>query len=480
MDHRDDILFKAYKLFDLATMSSAFLLAVWVSHHRMAGVSLLQFLETRFKLTNIILFFAFLLVWHIIFSSFGLYRFKPLTTRYDEAVDVLKATFQGTLAISLFVILFRIGLVNPLFLLTFWVGSSAIAILTRFLLRSIPENLRRRGWNLRHVLIAGTNPRAIRIAKKIQGKPELGYRLIGFVDSDGPRSKEIQEAGYSMVPDWKELPVFLRNHVVDAVLICLPLKSHYEEAHQIVTSCQDQGVAVGILSDLFNPKLAHLDVKQFVDESIITLSTGNVEGGAVFVKRALDFIISPCLIVLFSPLFLVTALLIKITSRGPVFFVQERLGLNKRRFGMYKFRTMVLDAEKKQAELEHLNEAKGPVFKIMDDPRITTIGKLLRKTSIDELPQLFNVLKGGMSLVGPRPLAVRDYQGFGYDHDRHRRRFSVLPGLTCLWQISGRSDIPFEKWMELDMEYIDNWSLWLDFKIMLQTIPAVLKGHGAK
>ncbi len=141
---------------------------------------------------------------------------------------------------------------------------------------------------------------------------------------------------------------------------------------------------------------------------------------------------------------------------------------------------MVIDAEKKQAELEHLNEADGPVFKITKDPRITPLGKLLRKTSIDELPQLFNVLKGDMSLVGPRPLAVRDYEGFGFNHDRHRRRFSVRPGITCLWQVRGRSDLPFERWMEFDMEYIDNWSLWLDFKILMKTLPAVLRGHGAK
>jgi lipopolysaccharide/colanic/teichoic acid biosynthesis glycosyltransferase len=180
---------------------------------------------------------------------------------------------------------------------------------------------------------------------------------------------------------------------------------------------------------------------------------------------------------LLSPIFVLTAVLIKITSPGPVFFVQERVGLNKRRIGVYKFRTMVPGAEKKQAELESLNEAGGPVFKIKNDPRITPFGKILRKTSIDELPQLFNVLKGDMSLVGPRPLPVRDYEGF--DKDWHRRRFSVRPGITCLWQINGRSDTSFEKWMELDMEYIDNWSLWLDLKILAGTIPAVLKGSGA-
>jgi lipopolysaccharide/colanic/teichoic acid biosynthesis glycosyltransferase len=177
------------------------------------------------------------------------------------------------------------------------------------------------------------------------------------------------------------------------------------------------------------------------------------------------------------PVFLLTAVLIKLTSPGPVFFVQKRLGLNKRHFGIYKFRTMVVDAEKRMKEIEHLNEVTGPVFKIKNDPRITPIGRFLRKTSIDELPQLFNVLKGDMSLVGPRPLPLRDYEGF--NEDWQRRRFSVRPGVTCLWQIGGRSSISFEEWMQLDLQYIDKWSLLLDFKILLKTIPAVLKGSGA-
>jgi lipopolysaccharide/colanic/teichoic acid biosynthesis glycosyltransferase len=176
-------------------------------------------------------------------------------------------------------------------------------------------------------------------------------------------------------------------------------------------------------------------------------------------------------------IFLVVTLLIKLTSPGPVLFVQERVGLGKRRFRLYKFRTMIQGAEKKLAEVEHLNEMSGPVFKIKNDPRITKIGKFLRKTSIDELPQLINVLKGDMSLVGPRPLPVRDYNGF--DQDWQRRRFSVRPGITCLWQVTGRSNVSFDKWMKLDMEYIDNWSLILDFKILILTIPAVLRGSGA-
>ncbi len=230
-------------------------------------------------------------------------------------------------------------------------------------------------------------------------------------------------------------------------------------------------------SELFKPTPARSEPEEFKDSSVISFYTGGMHGWPVVVKRTLDFCLSYVLLVLFSPMFLVTGLLIKVTSPGPVFFAQERVGINKRRFCVYKFRTMIADAEQKLSVVEHLNEVSGPVFKIKDDPRINAIGKFLRRTSIDELPQLFNVLKGDMSLVGPRPLPLRDVDGFGKDWQR--RRFSVRPGITCLWQVNGRSDLPFESWMELDMRYIDQWSLWLDLKILAQTLPAVVRGSGA-
>jgi exopolysaccharide biosynthesis polyprenyl glycosylphosphotransferase len=477
MNLRRDILLKTYKLFDLLTMTCAFLLTTWVSCYSLGRVSFIEFMEMRIKLSNIALFLGFLFIWHLIFSAFGLYESRRLSNRYREVADVVKATSLGTLAIGLFGILFRISLDTPVVLLIFWTGTAVITILSRLTLRSTLESLRRRGRNLRHMLIIGTNPRAIRLAREVESKPELGYRLMGFVDSDYAGAQEFRKVGYSLVADLKEFPGFIRSRMVDEVLICLPLRSHYVEASKIVACCEEQGIMVKILSDLFDLKLAHSNIEQLGDESIITLSTGSMEGWAAIFKRTFDVVVSFVLVLLFTPLFLITAFLIKITSQGPAFFVQERLGLNKRRFPMYKFRTMVVDAEKRQAELEHLNEADGPVFKIMDDPRITPIGKLLRGTSIDELPQLFNVLMGDMSLVGPRPLPVRDFEGF--EQDWHRRRFSVRPGISCLWQINGRSSVSFERWMELDMEYIDKWSLWLDFKILAKTVSAVLKGSGA-
>src|SRR5450631_1003573 len=230
-------------------------------------------------------------------------------------------------------------------------------------------------------------------------------------------------------------------------------------------------------SDIFNLKIARSHMDAFDGDPQIIAHSGGFEGWAFLFKRIIDVVVSFVLVLLLAPLFLTVAVLVSLTSPGPIFFKQKRVGSNKRQFIMYKFRTMVPNAERIQEELLHLNEMSGPVFKIRNDPRMTQLGRMLRKTSADELPQLFNVLKGDMSLVGPRPMSVRDYQLF--NEDWQRRRFSVRPGITCLWQVNGRSSISFEQWMQLDLQYMDEWSLWLDVKILARTIPAVLKGSGA-
>jgi exopolysaccharide biosynthesis polyprenyl glycosylphosphotransferase len=265
---------------------------------------------------------------------------------------------------------------------------------------------------------------------------------------------------------------------VDEVVLTLPMRSKHSRASEIAQLCEEHGIALRFVSNIFDLKHTHSRTEDFEGDSHIMHDRGVIPGGwsSVF-KRALDVTASLILLVFLSPMLVITAILIKLTSPGPALVLQKRMGLNKRRFHIYKFRTMGCDAESRMKEIEHLNEVTGPVFKIKNDPRITPIGRFLRKTSIDELPQLLNVLKGDMSLVGPRPMAVRDYEGFSKDW--HRRRFSVRPGITCLWQVLGRNSIPFEKWMELDLQYIDQWSLWLDLRILLKTIPAVMKGGGA-
>lgn len=475
---RRKILLRALQLFDIVSMLFCFLMAASIQSG-IEKTSFGQFLAMRIKVQNFLVFFGFVFVWHTILAGFGLYSSKRLSTVWSDIVDIIKVTSVGTAALFMFAVLFNVRMVSTSFLAVFWVGYNVITISGRLTLKRILRQLRLHGRNLRNIVVVGTNSRAIRFMQKLETKSEFGYRVIGFVDDNWSGLHEIDKAGYAIVSDLRGVTSFLRSNIVDEVMICLPLKSFYQEVSEIVAFCEEQGIIVRFLSDFFNLKIAHSKATSFDGESVVTLYTGkgNMIGMPLIIKHLFDFIISLVLIIIASPLLLITAFLIKITSPGPILFVQQRLGVNKRRIGVYKFRTMVPDAEKKQAELETLNEVSGPVFKIKEDPRITPIGKFLRKLSIDELPQLFNVLKGEMSLVGPRPLPVRDYEGF--DQDWHLRRFSVRPGITCLWQISGRSNISFDKWMELDMEYIDNWSLWLDLKILIGTIPAVLKGSGA-
>jgi exopolysaccharide biosynthesis polyprenyl glycosylphosphotransferase len=390
---------------------------------------------------------------------------------------VVKATSAGTLVLGFVATFFRVEMITPSFLATFWVVAVLAIILSRMALREFLRRAREHGRNLRHLLIIGTNPRAVDFAAAIEGRPELGFYLVGFADEEWTGKREFEKTGKSIVCDLEHFPDFLRERVIDEVAIALPMKSFYSQAARIVAQCQEQGVIVRVLANIFDIQKGWVSNSQLDGMTVATLTPHSSEGWPMICKRALDILISSLLLIFLIPLFVMVAVLIKIDSGGPVFFVQDRVGLNKRRFHMFKFRTMVTNAEQKQFELEGLNEADGPVFKIKNDPRITRLGKYLRKTSIDELPQLLNVLKGDMSMVGPRPLPLRDYQGF--DQDWVRRRFSVPPGITCLWQVNGRSSVSFKEWMELDLHYIDHWSFWLDLKLIAKTIPAVLKGAGA-
>jgi exopolysaccharide biosynthesis polyprenyl glycosylphosphotransferase len=274
-----------------------------------------------------------------------------------------------------------------------------------------------------------------------------------------------------------ELKALLDAEPVDEVFIALPREKYGAVVETIVHLCEEQGIIVRVQPEIFNLKVAKWHMDMLDGMPMVTIRSGPPDGWSLVAKRLIDICGSAVFLLAAAPLMLLTAVLIKLDSPGPVFFKQERVGLHKRRFQLIKFRTMTEGAERQQQLLEHLNEADGPVFKIKDDPRITRVGKFLRRFSIDELPQLFNVLKGEMSLVGPRPLPVRDVQRIALQW--HKRRLSMKPGVTCLWQVNGRSDVSFDHWVRMDLEYIDKWSLGLDLKILLRTIPTVLKGAGA-
>lgn len=473
------ILKTATKMFDLALMILSFGAAT-LPHLAGGGpVSFAEFLEMRIKLQNFVVFFVLLWFWHIIFKMMGLYGSKRLTTRTAEVLDVLKATSLGALVLMLVSFVLRFRMVTPGFVAIFWLISTSLAVLSRLAIRTYLRQLRVHGRNLRNLLIVGSNGRAIEFARTVQSKPELGYRVLGFADDEWAGAEEIRKTEWPLVCSLQEVREFLRRSVVDEVVIAVPLRSLHDHASGIAATCEQQGIILRVLSDLFN-RTRNPVTERFEDPMLITHSSGVEEGWPTVIKRVLDFSLSLLLLVAIAPVLLVTAVLIRLTSPGPVFFAQKRIGLNKRSFTIYKFRTMVVDAEKRLQDIEHLNEATGPVFKIKNDPRLTPIGAFLRKTSIDELPQLFNVLSGDMSLVGPRPLQLRDYELFTEaGEDWQRCRFSVRPGITCLWQVNGRSSLPFHKWMELDLQYVRNWSLWLDLQILAKTVPAVLRGSGA-
>jgi exopolysaccharide biosynthesis polyprenyl glycosylphosphotransferase len=474
---RRRFLLNALKLFDLALMVLAFLLAALFVLHQSRNVTPSEFFSIRVKIQNLAIFALFIALWHVIFLSAGLYTSRRFSNRARETLDVITATTIGVCVILLGAIIFHIRMVTPAFLVVFWLAIIVMTASSRLILRAVLSVVRKRGRNLRDVVIVGTNGRALNFAGRLLSHPEIGYRITGFVDQEWPGIERFLKSGYPLISNIGNFPQFLRHNVVDEVVIALPFRSMHECASLIATCCEDQGVTVRVLNNIFDMKTARSTAEEPEGEALFAHTAGWGDGWPILAKRILDFCLSTIALILLSPVLLLTALLIKITSPGSVLFIQKRVGLHKRPIDVYKFRTMEVNAESRIRELEHLNEVSGPVFKIKKDPRITPFGRLLRKTSIDELPQLLNVLKGEMSLVGPRPLPLRDYEGFS--EDWQRRRFSVKPGITCLWQVRGRSSIPFHEWMQLDLLYIEQWSLWLDVRILLQTIPAVFKGLGA-
>lgn len=469
------------KILDQIILGWGFFMAVAAASEDHGVLSFSEFLWLRVRVTNFFLYLLFAGCWYGLFTLMGLYHLRAFKSWRVEGREVLTATSLGTVVLLFFGHVCAISLVTPAFLVFLWFFTTAATLISRLGLGWLLQRLRQRGVAVQQVVMVGTNPRAVSFARKLDRRLELGYRVLGFVDDRWAGTAKFLESGYPLLTDFTGFNDFLKQHVVDEVFIDLPLNTYYRQVQTVVRHCLDQGVPVRFLSDSFyllrNMNLARVKFDDFEGEVVLSVQSGALAGWPLMAKRVFDFVGALVLLVLLSPVFLIIAGLIKLTSPGPVFFVQTRVGLNKRLFRLYKFRTMVEGAEALQDQLAHLNEADGPVFKIRQDPRVTPLGRWLRRTSLDELPQLINVLLGDMSLVGPRPLPLRDYQGFNTDW--HRRRFSVRPGLTCLWQINGRSTLPFEKWMALDMYYIDHWSFGLDLRILARTLPAILKEKGA-
>jgi exopolysaccharide biosynthesis polyprenyl glycosylphosphotransferase len=429
-------------------------------------------LPLQFKIFSL----AYFVAWLYLSNLFHLYASKRLANFGQEAQDVGKTTLLSFI-VALFPAFFiREFPVSRLFLVYLWLLQVATLLAFRFLLRLTLRYIRRRGYNYRWVLIVGQNSRAATLVKGIHETPELGLKILGFIDALEGAPLEQAFEKLPRMGTLEDLESIFRSHVVDEVFIFLPIKSFYSEIETILKICEVVGVEVKVPIDFFSARLGKFKVSSYGDLSVIDLYTSPSMSWQLLVKRLLDVIVSLVVLVLLFPLLLMVALAIKMTSSGPVVFRQNRVGYNGRFFTCLKFRTMVKNAEQVRDSLAERNEMDGPVFKIKDDPRATRVGKILRKLSIDELPQFINVLRGDMSLVGPRPPIPSEVEKYDLSW---LRRLSMKPGITCLWQVNGRNNISFEKWMELDIEYIDNWSLWLDLKILLKTLPAVLRGSGA-
>jgi exopolysaccharide biosynthesis polyprenyl glycosylphosphotransferase len=457
-----------------------------ISYDLSSHLPLLQLFHTAYvyhPVQRLISLLALALAWHLIFTGVGLYRSHRLSSLREEMMDVLKSSLLATVCLLFWCWLRPRSANQPLhwdlmIAGAFGVVTLAALELDRYIARLILHWLRSNDRNLRYVLVVGTNSRAVNYAFKAKQHKHWGYELVGFADDIWYSADAPEEFKQKLLGSLDEIPHLLRTQALDEVVIALPLASYYSKAAWIASLCRQQGIQVRFEGVLFGDyagakELAH--IQQPIDSQLVWDDSWSPTSS--FLKRLIDIVLSACAIIVTSPLMALIAIAIKTTSEGPALFKQQRVGLGKRRFTIFKFRTMQSNAESMIHSLEHLSETQGPTFKLKNDPRITTIGKFLRKTSLDELPQLFNVFIGDMSLVGPRPLPLRDYEGFSYDWQR--KRFSVKPGITCLWQVKGRSLIGFDEWMKLDVHYINNWSVWLDLKILVQTIPAVLRGSGA-
>jgi len=457
---------------DITILAIGFFAVVMLPYFSQDTLGLHQFLAMRISVRNLLIANICYWGWYSVLYGFGVYTLARISSLRDLVLKVFLALSTCTVIVGLMAV--TVGGQPHLMrnLAYFWIGCGAAMAGLRMGLVSFHRYVRPHMRKRKNLIIVGTGPQAQRAYLEMELHPEWRYNFLGFVDSD-PQMNDMTQG--LILGSMEQFETILMQRVVDEVVIALPMKSQYDMVARAVDICELGGVQSQYQSDYFGSEVTKKRYFEGIGATRVVMQVVHHDSRR-FLKRAIDVVASTFGIIMLSPLLLGAALAVA-TSRGPIIFKQERYGLNKRKFTMYKFRSMVIDAEKKQAQVEHLNEMGGPTFKIKNDPRVTRIGAFMRKLSIDELPQLFNVLLGNMSLVGPRPLPIRDVSRFS--EAWLMRRFSVKPGLTCLWQITGRSDTTFDRWVELDLQYIDNWSLGLDAQILFKTLPAVLKGKGA-
>ena len=421
------------------------------------------------------LLFLILPLWALLFYGAGFYRSHRTTPLVEEIWGALKVAFGGTAVLALLVYGLRLEFVSRFFLAVFGLVNFTFLATEKVALRLLSHFVRSRGLNFRTVLLVGTGQKSAQLGDFVEAHPHWGFRVIGYLDDDN--GGEIRRAGrWPCLGKVTDLEAVLMREVVDEVIFVIE-KGRLGEYENALLVAERHGVRAHVSLDIFPHVLARPILEELDGVAMLSFTTTPAKPLELVAKRGIDLALAVLFFLITLPVQAIAVLLIKLTSSGPVFFRQVRCGLNGRHFLLLKFRTMAAGAEERLHEVSHLNEMSPPVFKVSKDPRSTPVGRLLRRLSIDELPQLWNVILGDMSLVGPRPPLPEEVARY---EPWQRRRLSMKPGLTCLWQVSGRNNLDFDRWMALDLKYIDTWSPMLDLKILLKTVPAVLSGRGAR
>jgi len=423
----------------------------------------------------LLLLFFILPLWGLLLSLAGFYRSHRTLPLGEEIWGAARVAFGGTAILVLLIFGLRFDFVSRWFLVLFGFIDFLLLATEKIALRTMSRGVRARGYNFRTALIVGTGPKAAQFGDFLEAHPHWGFRVVGYLD-DGNGGEIGLGSRWPCLGRITDMESVLVSEVVDEVIFVIE-KGKLGEYEDALLVAERHGVRAHVSLDIFPHVLARPVLEELDGIPLLTFTTTPSNPAELAAKRAIDLAFALVLFAVTLPIQLLASLAILLSSGPPVLFRQVRCGLNGRQFTLVKFRTMETGAEERLAEISHLNEMTGPVFKAKRDPRLTPVGRILRRLSIDELPQLWSVIAGDMSLVGPRPPLPDEVSRY---EPWQRRRLSMKPGLTCLWQVSGRSELDFDRWMALDLKYIDTWSPMLDLKILLKTVPAVLSGRGAR
>ena len=464
------------QLFDGLTVLISFFGAYYLWHGLIVAFPSLP-IGTDFPVTSSHLSLVALgmIIWVELFSLQKAYSNIRLTSLSGEVTHVLKTVFIGTLILLSFIFVFRIPYIPRSLVAIFGMVNFVFLVLEKYALMELMKVLRKSGFKSKNVLLVGTGDAAERFVELANENLHWGLKFVGFLEFTNQNvGKEIY--GIKVIGTGGEVAEIMHSQPIDEVLVSVSYE-HIGEVWNILNICKLEGVQVRVLSDYFRNITDHIQAEMIDGMPIISVDNVPYRSDwMMFIKRTIDLVGSAILLITLFPILLIVAIAVKFTTPGPIFYEWNVVGLHKKPFTGWKFRTMYTRADQEKHKLSAQNEMSGPVFKMRNDPRITPVGRFLRKYSLDELPQIWSVFKGDMGFVGPRPAGPHELINY---KKWQRRRLSIKPGITCLWQVNGRNDISsFDDWAELDLEYIDNWSLWLDIKIMAKTIPTVLAGKG--